>query len=319
LYIYDAATGAAIDSLEPPRVQAGALTSHVVRLPTGRFYQLFLHAAGLRGGQLTLSRSSDTVLAYAGAPLQRLHATFDDTAGTPAMFTNGAWGPTTRASASPPNSLTDSPVGNYPHRSNTWVVLAPAVVSAAAPTLSYETIALVEVGDTAVTEVSPDFGQTWYVVQAIDIRRSPSFRDSVGNSQWVSEHRDLQRFIGDTLYIRFRLRSNPLRNNDGWYIDNVRLDAAEPDAITEPITATPSVLLFPQPAAEEVWIELPTPALPKPIQAVNVLGQAYWLSAEPLGTGASMVRLRCDVRHLPAGLYLLRLWDGLTAPLLIAR
>ncbi|MEN3026367.1 MAG: sialidase family protein [Chlorobiota bacterium] len=322
LYIYDIATGAPIDSLEPPRVQAGAPTSHVVRLPAGRFYQLFLRAAGLRSGRLTLSQPSDTVLAYAGAPLRQFYATFDDSATTPAMFTNGAWGLTTRAAVSPPNSLTDSPVGNYPHRSNTWVVLAPVLVSAATPTLSYETIALVEVGDTAVTDVSPDFGRTWYVVQAIDIRRSPGFRDSVGNSQWVSEHRDLRRFIGDTLYIRFRLRSNPLRNNDGWYIDNVRLDAAEPDAITEPITATPSALLFPQPAAEEVWIELPTSTPPKParlVQAVDVLGQVYWLPAEPVVADAGIVRLRCDVRHLPTGLYLLRLWDGLTAPLLIAR
>jgi hypothetical protein len=318
LYIYEATHGQLLDSLSPPQVQAGAVSSYLLRLPTGRFYQIFLRAAGQRGTRLTLSQPSDTVLAYAGAPLQQLLATFDDSLGTPALFTNGSWGITTRAAFSPPASLTDSPEGPYPNRSNTWVVLAPVVVSSATPTLSYETIALVEIADTAVTEVSPDFGRTWYVVQAIDIRRSPTFRDSVGNSDWVSEHRDLRRFIGDTLYIRFRLRSNPIRNNDGWYIDNVRLDAAEPDAVAHnPVV--PLLRALPQPATDYVWLELPIfgPA-PTTAQAVSLLGQTMSIPVHPEGSSASGIRLRCDLRSLPPGFYLLRL-HGFSAPVLILR
>ncbi len=319
LYISDATTGAVLDSLSPPQVQAGMFSSYVLRLPTGRFYQLFLQAAGLRSGQLTLSQPSDTVFAYAGEPLRELFATFDDSAGTPALLTNGSWGLTEKAAASPPNSLTDSPDGPYPNRSNTWVILAPVVVSATAPTLSYENIALVEVADTALTEVSPDFGRTWYVVQAIDIRRSAGFRDSVGNSEWYTEHRDLRRFIGDTLYIRFRLRSNPLRNNDGWYIDNVRLDAAEPDAVA----VAPTLLqpeLFPQPADTELWVRLPlTSPPPAFLHAVSLLGQRVLVPVREAYRDGERLRLQCSVAHLPPGLYLLDLGQGMTAPLLIVR
>lgn len=318
LYIYDAATGTVLDSLEPPAVQAGTPSTHLLRLPTGRFYQLYLRAAGLRTEQLTLSQPSDTVLAYAGAPLQQLLATFDDSLGTPPMFTNGTWALTDKAATSPPYSLTDSPEGPYPNRSNTWVVLAPVVVSAATPTLSYETIALVAVGDTAVTEVSPDFGRSWYVVQAIDIRRSPGFRDSVENSTWVTEHRDLRRFIGDTLYIRFRLRSNPLRNHDGWYIDNVRLDAAEPDYVAEP--PREQLRAFPQPATDEVWIELPA-ELPPPssVDAITPLGQRVRLPATVVPAASSGEVLRCDLRSLTPGLYIVRLGTRWMVTLLILR
>ena len=317
LYIYDAATGAVLDSLSPPQVYAGAMSSHLLRLPLGRFYQLFLRAAGLRGQQLTLSRPSDTVLGYAGEPLRQLFATFDDSLGTPAMFTNGSWGLTDKAAVSPPYSLTDSPDGPYPNRSNTWVILAPVVVSAAAPTLSYENIALVEVADTALTEVSPDFGRTWYVVQAIDIRHSAGFRDSVGNSQWYTEHRDLRRFIGDTLYIRFRLRSNPLRNNDGWYIDNVRLDAAEPDAIAA-AEVPPRPEIFPNPTADELWILLPPLSQPpSSIRVFSLLGQQLVLPLREVQRVGDRLRLRCSVEHLPAGLYLLELGSGIATAVLI--
>lgn len=319
LFIYDASTGALLDSLSPPQVQAGAFSSHLLRLPLRRFYQLFLRAAGLRSGQLTLSRPSDTVFAYAGEPLRELFATFDDSAGTPAMLTTGTWGLTSKAAASPPNSLTDSPDGPYPNRSNTWVVLAPVVVPAAKPTLSYENIALVEVADTALTEVSPDFGRTWYVVQAIDLRRSPGFRDSVGNSEWYTEHRDLRRFIGDTLYIRFRLRSNPLRNNDGWYIDNARLDNAEPDAITpEPVLLRTE--LFPQPADAELWVRLPLNSPPPTsLKAVSLLGQRIPVPVREAVPEGNRLRLRCSVGHLPPGLYLLDLGQGRSTLLLIVR
>ncbi len=317
LYIYDAATGSPLDSLAPPTVQAGAFSSHLLRLQTRRFYQLYLRAAGMRGDILTLSDPSDTVLAYAGAPLQELLATFDDSASTPALFTNGSWGLTTQAAASPPHSLTDSPDGPYPNRANTWIVLAPVVLSPAAPTLSYDNIALVEVGDTAVTEVSPDFGRTWYIVQAIDIRRSPLFRDSVGNSEWVTEHRDLRRFIGDTLFIRFRLRSNIVRNNDGWYIDNVRLDAAEPDAVAEPPPTT--LHLFPQPATEVVWLELPTVVTEPRVVLITPLGQALPLSVRGVESSMTGMRLQCELPRLPAGVYLVHVNSRWTAPLVLIR
>jgi len=317
--IHDAATGAALDSAKPPSVQAGAISSHLLRLPTGRFYQLYLRAAGFRSNVLTFSQPSDTILAYAGPPFRHFSVTFDDSLSTPALFSNGTWGLTDRAAASPPYSLTDSPDGPYPNRSNTWVVLPPVIVSDTAATLSYDNIALVEISDTAITEVSPDFGRTWYVVQAIDRRRSPGFRDSVGNSTWVTEHRDLRRFIGDTLYIRFRLRSNPLRNNDGWYIDNVRLDAAEPDYIAE--QPRKPLRLFPQPATDVVQIELP-PHLPPPtsVAIVTPLGQTLSLpvwEAERRGDGSRVIR--CNLHTLPPGLYYLRLGTTGIAPLLILR
>jgi hypothetical protein len=304
VYVYNADNGALLDSLRIPALQAGTPAQLLLRVPIGRFYQLYLRALSERGNRRALSQSSDTVLAYAGAPLQQLLATFDDSASTPAFYTDGTWGLTSRAAASPPNSLTDSPDGFYPNRSNTWVVLAPVVVSAAAPTLSYEHIALVEPGDTAVTEVSRDFGQSWVIVQAVDIRRSAGFRDSVENSSWFSEHRDLRAFIGDTIYIRFRLRSNLVRNNDGWYIDNVRLDTAEPDAV--PLAATPRWRLLPQPATERLLLELPAEAALEPPQLFSVLGERLEIALLGSEQRGELRVLIYDVSRLPSGLYLLR-------------
>jgi hypothetical protein len=73
------------------------------------------------------------------------------------------------------------------------------------------------------------------------------------------------------------------------------------------------------PATDYVWLELPIlgPA-PTTAQVVSLLGQTISIPVHPEGSSASGIRLRCDLRSLPPGFYLLRL-HGFSTPVLILR
>lgn len=221
-------------------IQAGETSKLLFTVPTKQFHKIQLKAVGKRGDVLTESEPSAAMVAYAGAPLTALNATFDADTDTVAYFTEGEgtkWGRTNKAAASQPFSLTDSPNGNYSSLKEYDVILAPFVVPAASTSLSFDHIAMIEDGDRGEVFISSDFGKTWKWMRTYDMNSSSKFTDNVATSQWDTQSYDVSQYVGDTLYVRFTMKTNFPRNNDGWYIDNVRVDSS-PVGVGESVAPT---------------------------------------------------------------------------------
>ena len=71
-------------------------------------------------------------------------------------------------------------------------------------------------GDYGYVEVSDDGGETWY--------QEASYS---GSHDWIQEFIDLSSYIGEDILLRFRFYSNNDDTNNGWYIDDIRLEIRE--------------------------------------------------------------------------------------------
>jgi len=101
--------------------------------------------------------------------------------------------------------------------------------------------------------VSNDFGKSWIPLMGTDRDRAPDkFDSTIVEAQWLEEHRDLSDFAGDTLYLRFILITNAIRNDDGWYIDDIRIDNAT--AVAEVPQRPLSVTIAPNPVLGDLTL-----------------------------------------------------------------
>ncbi len=289
----------------------GEAQTKVLPLPTRKFYKIKIRAVGKRGDRLTPSLFSDEILAYSGAPLNTLNENFDDTSKIIPFYTDGTtgkWGIASNISNTPPNCITDSPSGNYQPKSNNYFILAPVILRSPNLTLSFEEIAIIDsLGDIGIISVSKDFGKTWTDVAWIDQKRSPDFKDNVGESKWFSEHRTLKTFEDDTVFIKFTLVSTPLRNKDGWYIDNIRLD----DDINsiEELTELPNnfeLEVFPNPANSELHITFTLKTYTNyTIQIVDALGNVI-SSEDSYSAYVGEKSTKFNLDGISSGVYLAR-------------
>jgi subtilisin family serine protease len=142
------------------------------------------------------------------------------------------WGLTAALSFSPSNSLTDSqppPDDNYENNTDAWVIAPVLDLSPHTGTkLEFKLNGSSEPGfDFLYVQSSPD-SLNW-TDQDIFIGNTVFSRIS-GTSfgAWVSAFVDLGAYDGNgTVYIRFRFTSDVNLVNDGWYIDDVSVSAAD--------------------------------------------------------------------------------------------
>ncbi len=300
-----------LETLDAAQLQwtAGAPASVVLDVPTEQFYWFKLSAVGKRGDQLTESWLTPAVFSYAGAPLTQFAENFDGPSLTP-YYTNGNWGLTSIKALSPPNCITDSPDGNYGRRERSELIFAPFIVTPPNTTLSFAHISLIDpVGDVGMVYVSNDFGKSWIPLMGTDRNRAPDkFDSTIAEAQWLEEHRDLSAFAGDTLYLRFILITNAIRNDDGWYIDDIRIDNAT--TVAEASQPLLGVTIAPNPVRENLTLSFRLlHTAPVTVEISDALGRR--VLTRSLGTlprGAHSVNL--SLHALSAGSYYLYLRTG---------
>ena len=127
------------------------------------------------------------------------------------------WGADTLTFRSPPNSITDSPDGNYPVYSNATLRLAHPIdlSSSSAPVLSFwHQYYVTQNSDYCYVEVSEDGGFVWI--------EEASY---TGYTTTLSpETIDLSAYTTSPILIRFRLWDNGDGNYyNGWHIDDVEI------------------------------------------------------------------------------------------------
>jgi len=154
----------------------------------------------------------------------------------------GDWQVTGAVSHSGNFSFTDSPNGNYPDDTTLTayltqpINLSNGVIGAY---LQFYDAYWIEQGfDYGYVDISVDGGNTWTTVA--------SFTGEMPH--WNLENIDLGAFCGNSdVRIRFRLVSDASYNEDGWFIDDVKIigtyiDASPPMIVHTPLADTSSVI-----------------------------------------------------------------------------
>lgn len=212
--------------------------------------------------------SSNVVFANSGAPLT------DWTIST-------GWNLSTNTFFSAPNSLADSPNGNYPNNTSRTIRTTQAIniPDSAIAYLRYKAKWDIEAAyDYAQVSVSTD-AQSW-IPQCGRYTHPGSINQDFeqpiydgSQAGWVDEQIDLSEYAGQDIYIRFGLYSDQGVNADGIFIDDVTVDVvipevATPDGVNE--YGANAMALYPNPANNTLNISNASNAT---YAITNLLGQ----------------------------------------------
>lgn len=269
-------------------------------------YRASIQDATNPGNQSALS---DSVIAF-GGPVSNYTEGFDTD--PLKMLTTGTWGLTDDESQTPPNSLTDSPIGRYKSRVNAatqvWPVLAKSTTE-----FRFDHIAIIDKSDTGYVEISHDTAQTWQPLGWWNSQSYDDWKDTgTAHGKWHSERFGGLASAGQgrLVFVRFRLSTGTLGQAEGWFIDNVMftegtvgsdLERSPQHATIRPnIIATNALLEFHVPHEREVEVRLMDP--------VGRIVSKQHLGV--LAAGAQSVALDC--RALSNGSYFYELQVGET-------
>lgn len=305
-------------------IAAGELSSAVIELTTEKFYKVFLKAVGKRGDIETESESSNEFFSYAGAPIDNFADNFDNPDKRIPHHIIGTWDITDKKAKSEPYSFTDTPEGNYAP-GETLVLFAPTVIKAGKTTLSFDHIALIDIGagDNGVIAISNDFGKTWKDLRWVDRNTSPNFKGDISQADWDYLGISLEDFVGDTVYLRFSVFANFFKHDDGWYIDNLEI-GDKPVSVENTMVYNALLKLeaIPNPANEIISLNVSIPIRDRySINIYDLLGNRL-IKVQDKVFEAGEYKYTLDVRNLSQGIYYCVINNGSymkTIPLIIER
>jgi len=190
-------------------------TNTVAQVQPGAFYRMWVFDAD---GNVSLG--SNEVQATFTVPINS-YPFFEDGESGPGKWAWGSpWGLTTLSPADSHTGLTstvwtDSPGANYPASANTSLTTFLNLSGTSTPVLTFWHKYTLESGNDFVNiEVSLDNGQTWTTLRAM----------SGTETTWNQERIDLSAYAGNAnLGFRFRLTSNSTAQQDGWYMDDLKI------------------------------------------------------------------------------------------------
>jgi photosystem II stability/assembly factor-like uncharacterized protein len=284
LNLYDASTNNIIKTFDDTQIQAGVYSSMLLTIDTRKFYNLSIKSVGVRSGVDTESDfASNIVLAYSGAAFTEINEDFDDINNIIPHYSTGNWGTSDEKAKSMPNSLNQSPHSNYGKNINNLYVLPPVILSTGKSSFTFEHISLIDpfmtsgVGDYGEFSYTDDFGKTWKPLKWVDSKTSVNFiPGDVANSQWQPMACNLSQHIGDTLMFRFRISTNGLKEDKGWFIDNIKMDNS-PTNTEEDLIESAKVYAYPNPATSYTKVNVLTPVnADLSIQMFDALGNSVF-------------------------------------------
>lgn len=260
--------------------------------------------------------TADTITKVLG-PAQQL---FADSALSAALWTGNTWNTTASSFISAPYSFTDSPNGDYQSSSNTSYTLDTVL------DLSEATFAQLKYFAQWEIEPGYDYAQVQARVQGTNSWQALCGKyTKPGNSNqdqgqplydgysngWVKEEISLDDYLGDTIQLRFRLRSDQFVEGDGFYFDDLEvftLNAAPIDTTDStttaiaPVDLQPVLSLYPNPARNEVSFAFAASQANDRITIVNMLGEV--VVQQTLNEGEHNATI--SVAGLPVGVYLVQ-------------
>lgn len=177
---------------------------------------------------------------------------------------SGSWGITGSDFVSAPTSITDSPNGNYNANANSSLSLSGQLdlTNATRARLDFQATWDIESDyDFVQIEASSDNGITWtplcgrYTKDPVMHATTGPLYD--GFSGWVAESMSLNDYTGQVIKIRFRLGSDGVTEQDGFYFDDLAVKVITATGVAETVNIKPNVYVYPNPASEQVNFRLP--------------------------------------------------------------
>ncbi len=121
---------------------------------------------------------------------------------------------------------------HYNSNENAWLKSPPIdLTSATSATLSWWRLYHIEkTYDHGYAEISKDGGSTWTKLKTY----------TGDHESWTQDSVDISSYVGNTIYIRFRLESDGSQQYQGLYVDDVKVDADVPPPPSITITSPSS-------------------------------------------------------------------------------
>jgi len=291
------------------QIAAGETSSIVVPFETEKFYYLKLKSVTARDGVETESDFSEEVFSFSGAPLLTYNDNFDSqTMGIPRYDLVRNWGLASNAFASAPNSLNQSSGEIYRSSTNYRTILAPTIVSNDRKRLNYNLLAKIHTSDFGHLFISRDFGKTFVEVMRFNENSNSKFQGILENTEFVNVSFDLTPYMGDTIYFKFGLSSNPIREDWGIFIDDIVVDGmVGVEEHYNPIYNNLFAQVMPNPINNNSHLSINIPiAGDMSIAIYDLLGnKAFDIAKYYTNSGSFNFALNTD--HLSSGMYIVRI------------
>ncbi|MEL6673701.1 MAG: T9SS type A sorting domain-containing protein, partial [Bacteroidota bacterium] len=195
--------------------------------------------------------------------------------------------------------LADSKYGNYGSQKSLFLFLAQGLdlSQTFAPYLSFQAQWSLEPGQDSVRLEGLDATGHWIPLQSF-----------TGHQAWKEIRIDLDAFRHPNFRIRFHLRSNPLVQGDGIYLDQFRIIDFLPTAISNLEEMEDwQVVLGPNPVEDALHLKIGTRRNgPLEIRLWDMKGSAI-LRSQIEKSPSGFYEARFSVQHLAAGIYSLEL------------
>jgi carboxypeptidase T len=224
---------------------------------------------------------------------------------------NGNWGVSTSVFYTPTGSITDSPNGDYADSDVNNLDLANPIdlSNSIVASLSFWTRWDIEDGwDYAQVLASTNGTNNWtalcgnYTTLGNGNQHSGEPLYDGTQTTWVKEEMNLSDYLGQTVYLRFRMVSDQAVNEDGFYFDDLEVNTVESNSIGEIDNDFYVSQNMPNPAAGYTIVNyrLPVSSDHATILVHNAMGQL--ISSEALNVLDSHHRLNTGA--LSSGVYL---------------
>lgn len=175
----------------------------------------------------------------------------------------GKWDITSSQYVSSPTSITDSPTGNYSNNSDTNIRTTSTInlTTAVAAQLEFKARWNIEKGyDYVALEISTN-GTTWQQLcgkytstgTSNQISGQPIY-DGV-QTTWVKEQIDLSAYLGQQIYIRFRLKSDSSTTADGFYFDDLYVRTILSESLATSGNPTENAKIYPNPTSDLLFVK----------------------------------------------------------------
>jgi hypothetical protein len=159
-------------------------------------------------------------------------AIFEDDCNTFGNWTSTFWNVTSEQYHSAPQSITDSPGGEYPNNANRVITLNSAIElgDAVYAELSFWARWEIEAGyDYVQILISTDNGTNWtplsgnYTVIGTEYQAEGQPVYDGFQTTWVKEEIDISQYVGNSIKFRFKLKADQGVTADGFYFDDLNV------------------------------------------------------------------------------------------------
>lgn len=246
------------------------------------------------------SPKSQTSYGYCGEIYSNYFDNFDYS-GTKKYIITGDWAKTNDVFFSPEFSFTDSPKGRYPSNFSSEFVIFPFTPQKSS-ILKFKHIAHIHRTDTAFVEISSDKMKTWKTLGKFNRNSYPLWQDNnLSKDKWIIEFFREPAFLGDTVFVKFRLTTDIIGTDDGWYIDDIEFVSIL--NVDENLDSDDQILVYPNPAKDYLNIdfgEFEGLSNDLGIFLYNHLGEMLEIKNYD---SMAQSKFKIDIKNYPSGIY----------------